>query len=326
MQTPEETLAPASGSCRDSAWLMVQTSASPRSAGTICVRLSDPAQAGHQIARRPCRSRAGLHRPARLDRGLSAGCRLGRPRSDLGTFYAAKAICRSPRRRTIARPPRSAAWLSRAKVTFAFDMSVARIAEKPRVTAPFSDEAWAAIDALGDKIDADLVANDVRLTMGGEPTFVSVDDYRVGGMEHGGARSDQAYPRRRTDPPAAQSLRAGRPAALRPGQMVSRRAFAALGVLAVLAQRRRADLARSGADRARSGDATAACARRTQSVSPSALRPARNHGRLRAACVRGSGRSHAQARRVAGQHRPGQIPSSTIRWSAPACCVCSTAI
>ena len=64
-----------------------------------------------------------------------------------------------------------------SKVTFSFDMNITRLAEKPRVTMPFSDEAWAALDALGEKVDADLSADDVRLTMGGEPTFVSVDDY-----------------------------------------------------------------------------------------------------------------------------------------------------
>ncbi|MEI8145152.1 MAG: transglutaminase family protein, partial [Alphaproteobacteria bacterium] len=66
-----------------------------------------------------------------------------------------------------------------AEVSFAFDMTLTRVDEKPRVTAPFSDEAWAALDALGERIDADLNAGDVRLTMGGEPTFVSIDDYEA---------------------------------------------------------------------------------------------------------------------------------------------------
>src|SRR5205823_38142 len=56
------------------------------------------------------------------------------------------------------------------------EMRVARIYESPRVTRPYTEEQWAAIDKLGHTIDADLFKHDVRLTMGGEPTFISIDD------------------------------------------------------------------------------------------------------------------------------------------------------
>src|ERR1700749_696414 len=55
-------------------------------------------------------------------------------------------------------------------------MAVTRIWESPRVTLPYSEEQWQAVLRLGEQVDAQLVAGDVRLTMGGEPTFVSVDD------------------------------------------------------------------------------------------------------------------------------------------------------
>lgn len=63
-----------------------------------------------------------------------------------------------------------------AQTTFSFSNSVTRIHEDPRVTKPFSDEDWSAIRALGYKVDEDLRTGDVRMTMGGEPTFVSIDD------------------------------------------------------------------------------------------------------------------------------------------------------
>ena len=55
-------------------------------------------------------------------------------------------------------------------------MSVQRIHEDPRVTKPYTEEQWQAIERLGHEIDEHLRAGDVRLTMGGEPTFVSIDD------------------------------------------------------------------------------------------------------------------------------------------------------
>ena len=62
------------------------------------------------------------------------------------------------------------------KQTFSFSNTVTRIHEDPRVTKPYSEEQWAAINATGYKIDEDLEKGDLRMTMGGEPTFVSIDD------------------------------------------------------------------------------------------------------------------------------------------------------
>ena len=226
---------------------------------------------------------------------------------------AAKAICRSRRRRTTARPRRSPARSSRPRSTFAFDMSVTRIAEKPRVTLPFSDEAWSGARCAR-REGRRRSGRAGRAPHHGRRADLRVDRrLRVGGMEHRRARPDQARARRRTDPPPARPLRAGRPAALRPGQMVSGRAAAALGVLAALAQGRRADLAQRRADRATRGRPDlrrADDARRFTEVLAARLGIAAEHA---SAGVRGSRRPDAEGGRAARRTSIRAIRRSTIR-------------
>src|SRR5262249_29772070 len=62
------------------------------------------------------------------------------------------------------------------EVEFSFAMSLQRIQESPRPTRPYTDPQWNAILNLGERVDDDLKRMDVRLTMGGEPTFVSAED------------------------------------------------------------------------------------------------------------------------------------------------------
>lgn len=175
VQSPDTTLAVGIGSCRDTAWLLVsilrQKGLAARFVSGYLVQLTSDIAAIDGPSG-PVADFTDLHAWAEVYIPGAGWVGLD-PTSGLLAGEGHIPLSATPH------PSTSAAISGATDVcesTLDFSNTVTRVHEDPRVTLPYTASAWEAVTALGAEIDVRLDSAGVGLTMGGEPTFVSVDD------------------------------------------------------------------------------------------------------------------------------------------------------
>src|SRR5450631_274661 len=174
VQTREQTLERRSGSCRDSAWLLVQIlrhlGIAARFVSGYLIQMADETASadgsGLQTDSADFHAWAEAFLPGAGWIGMDPTSGLFAGEGHIPLVCTPSASRAAPIEGTV----------EQAKVDFDFSISIRRLNDLPRVSKPFAENDWLRVQQVARQIDADLAAQNVRLTMGGEPTFVGIDD------------------------------------------------------------------------------------------------------------------------------------------------------